>query len=63
MAEVIEAVPGKDNKVRDVLLRYKAQHKGKEYKGQPDIQLKRSVHKLVVILPVEERKSVTPSSH
>lgn len=56
LAEVVEAVPGKDEKVRDVLLRYKAQSKGKGYQGQPDIQLKRSVHKLVVIIPVEERK-------
>ena len=56
LAEVLEADPGKDGKVRDVILRYKSQNHGKEYQGQPDIKLKRSVHKLVVIIPAEDRK-------
>ena len=58
LAEVVEANPGKDGKVRDVLLRYKSQNQTKLYCGQPDILLKRSIHRLVVLLPVEERKSV-----
>ena len=56
LAEVLEADPGKDGKVRYVILRYKSQNHGKEYQGQPDIKLKRSVHKLVVIIPAEDRK-------
>ena len=55
LAEVIEADPGKDGKVRDVVLRYKPQNQERNYQGQSDINIKRSVHKLVVILPAEER--------
>ena len=58
LGEVVEANPGKDGRVRDVVLRYKSQNKTKVYVGQPDILIKRSVHKLVVILPVEERNKV-----
>ena len=57
LAEVVEANPGKDGRVRDVVIRYKSQNNKRFYEGQPDILLKRSVHKLVVIVPAEERKN------
>ena len=55
MAEVIEAVPGSDNLVRDVTIRYKAQGPGGTYKGSKDETVKRSVHRLVILLPKEEQ--------
>ena len=55
LAEVIEAVPGKDKLVRDVTLRYKAQGPGGQYNGCRDETIKRSVHRLVVLLPKEEQ--------
>ena len=54
MAQVTDAKPGKDSKVRDVELRYKIQTPGTAYHGQDDIKIRRSVHRIVVILPVEE---------
>ena len=55
LAQVVEGILGKDGKTRDVLLRYKINEPGKRYVGQRDIQVTRSVHRLVVILPVEEK--------
>ena len=54
--QVTEAVSGKDCQVRDVTLRLKNQDDTKLYNGQPDKFLKRSIHRLVLILPVEEQK-------
>ncbi|XP_068246822.1 uncharacterized protein [Palaemon carinicauda] len=54
MGQVVDTETGRDNKVRDVSIRYKIQRPGK-YKGQSDTVIKRSVHKLVVLLPVEEQ--------
>ena len=56
LAQVIEVESSRDGKVRDVTLRYKLKRPGVEYKGQRDVHLKRSVHRLVVLLPVEEFK-------
>ncbi|XP_068245286.1 uncharacterized protein [Palaemon carinicauda] len=54
MGQVVDTETGRDNKVRDVSIRYKIQRPGK-HKGQSDTVIKRSVHKLVVLLPVEEQ--------
>ena len=60
MAEMIEANGGRDGKVRNVTLRYKIQTPSKQgsksaYTGTPDIVVRRSVHRLVLILEAEER--------
>ncbi|XP_045109596.1 uncharacterized protein LOC123503684 [Portunus trituberculatus] len=55
LAEVVEGIPGRDGKIRDVLLRYKINEPGKQYRGQHDKQMVRSVHRLVVLLPVDQQ--------
>lgn len=55
MVHVKNVENGRDGKVRYVTVRYKLQRPGKEYKGQPGSMIRRSVHKLVVLLPVEEQ--------
>ena len=55
MGQVVDVEIGRDNKVRDVNIRYKIQKPEKQYKGQCDTIIKRSVHKLVVLLPTEEQ--------
>ena len=55
MAVVKIADTGNDNRVRDVTLRYKNLQDGLNYTGERDICVKRSVHRLVVILPIEEQ--------
>ena len=55
LAEVEEAAPGRDGKVRDVTIKYKNLNDDKFYTGGKDVILKRSVHKLVLVLPIEER--------
>ena len=60
MAEVLEAEPGVDGKVRDVTLRYKVQEQRNrngrvdKYVGQPDKIINRSVHRLVLLLESED---------
>ncbi|XP_068245412.1 uncharacterized protein [Palaemon carinicauda] len=58
MGQVVDTETGRHNKVRDVSIRYKIQRSGK-YKGQSDTVIKRSVDKLVVLLPVEEHQDGT----
>ena len=57
MAEVLEAEPGRDGKVRDVTLRYKIPRQqssnANQYSGQQDKIIKRSIHRLVLILEAE----------
>ena len=55
LAQVCEANPGKDGKVRDVQIRYKALEANNTYHGCDDTRIRRSVHRLVVFLPVEEQ--------
>ena len=55
LGEVVITHKGKDGKVRNVNIRYKPRKDGPHYKGHKDIIVSRSVHKIVVILPVEER--------
>ena len=45
----------KDEKVRNVSIRYKPRKDGPHYKGLKDIIVTRSAHRIVVILPVDER--------
>ena len=60
VAEVLEAEPGVDRKVRDVKLRYKVQEQRNrngrvdKYVGQPDKIINRSVHRLVLLLESED---------
>ena len=58
LAEVDQANPAKDGKVRDVTLRYKRQDGRKLYDGVKDTFINRSVHRLVVIVPIEERHTI-----
>lgn len=55
LAQVIRATQGCDGNVRDVDLRYKIIKDGKGYDGSKDRFMSRSVHRLVVLLPVEEQ--------
>ena len=55
LGEVVIAQSGKDGKVRNVSIRYKPRKDGSGYKGLKDIVITRSAHRIVVILPVEER--------
>ncbi|XP_068250243.1 uncharacterized protein [Palaemon carinicauda] len=55
LAEVLLADKGKDEKVRNVTLRYKPIKSGITYKGERDVIVKRSAHRIIVILPIEER--------
>ena len=55
LAQVTEAIEGADGKVRDVLIRYKIQDSSLKYKGVIDTVIRRSAHRLVVILPEEEQ--------
>ncbi len=56
LAQVCKTDPGRDGKVRSVTLRYKRQGDNyKQYKGVEDTEIQRSVHRLVMILPVEEQ--------
>ena len=55
LGQVVSIESSRDGRVRDVSVRYKIQKTGKVYKGQGDTVIKRSVHKLVVLLPVEEQ--------
>ena len=54
IAEVSKADPGPDSRVRDVVLRYKTQD-DKVYTGASDIEISHPVHRLVVIVPIEEQ--------
>ena len=55
LAEVCEVLPSSDGKIRDVQIRYKIQGEEGDYEGQQDMKVYRSVHKLVLILPLEEQ--------
>ena len=55
LAEVITADGGRDDLVRNVKLRYKICKPGRDYEGTKDKVMDRSVHRLIVLIPVEER--------
>ena len=48
---------GHDQKVRSMTLPYKQQGHGKHYKGVEDTLIGCLVHRLVLILPVEEQST------
>ncbi|XP_045117670.1 uncharacterized protein LOC123508203 [Portunus trituberculatus] len=55
LAQVCQAEPGRDGKIRDVVLRYKNLSSDSIYKGKGDRLINRSVHRLVLLLPVEDQ--------
>jgi len=55
LGQVAEVKPGKDSIIRDVTIRYKNVGPGTKYTGTQDMLIRRSVHRLVVLLPVEEQ--------
>ena len=55
MGEIVIANEGKDGKVRNVNIRYKPRKDGPYYNGLKDIIVSRSAHRVVVILPFEDR--------
>ena len=55
MGEVVSVIPGRDTMIRDVRIRYKLTNDDTSYKGSKDRFMNRSVHRLVVLLPAEER--------
>ncbi len=54
VAQVTKVEHGRDGKVREVQLRYKLCKHGADYKGVRDKTMCRSVHRLVVLFPVEQ---------
>ena len=56
IAEVISVDVGRDGLVRTATLRYKIGQPGASYKGVKDRIMERSVHRLVILIPVEERE-------
>ena len=55
MGQVSAILPSSDDRVRDVMVRYKQQREGKTYTGIKDTEIKRSAHRLVLLLPVEDQ--------
>ena len=55
LAIVVKTIVSSDGKVRNVTVRYKHNTPGATYRGQPSCTVNRSVHSLVVILPIEEQ--------
>ncbi|XP_043234175.1 uncharacterized protein LOC122387784 isoform X1 [Amphibalanus amphitrite] len=60
MAEISKIEPSSDGLVRDVTLRYKPLTSGSEYNGRPDILIKRSTHRLILIIETDERTPGAP---
>lgn len=56
LAQVCQAEPGRDGKVRDVVLRYKQLNSDSMYEGKRDRLINRSVHRLVLLLPAEDQE-------
>ena len=60
MAEISKVEPCSDGLIRDVTLRYKSLTSGSEYKGRSDIFIKRSTHRLILIIETDERTPGAP---
>lgn len=58
VAQVIQADSGRDGLVRNVQIRYKLVKSGKMYKGEGHKLINRSVHSLVLRLPIEEQEEI-----
>ncbi|XP_063446979.1 uncharacterized protein LOC134726470 [Mytilus trossulus] len=60
LGQVDEAIPSLDGNVRDVTVRYKnIGGSGTDYQNVTDTKIRRSVHRLVLLLPVEKQTNVT----
>ena len=61
LAQITKAEPGKDGIVRTVDLKYKkyiSSHKGiHSYTGGTDVTVKRSVQRLVLLVPIDEART------
>ena len=57
LAQVCEVFESRDKVVRDVSIRYKNQGPDAEYRGTQDTVVRRSAHRLILILPVEEQST------
>ena len=55
LAEISKIEPSTDGQVRDVTLRYKPQTDSKDYLGRPDILIRRSTHRLVLLIGADTR--------
>ena len=55
LGQVVNAEPGHDGMVRDVQICYRIQKQNKEYEIGGEVLIKRSVHRLIVLLPIEEQ--------
>ena len=55
LAQVANVEQGRDGMVREVKLRYKICKPGEKYHGARYKTMNRSVHRLVVLLPIEEQ--------
>ena len=55
LGQVVNAEPGRDGMVRDVQICYRTQKQNKEYEIGGEVLIKRSVHRLIVLLPIEEQ--------
>lgn len=55
LAHVSEAQEGRDGLVRDFRIRYKPLKAGSMYSAIADVDVKRSVHRIVGILPIEDQ--------
>ena len=55
LARVHQVHPGTDGRVRNVTLSYKILEAGAKYEGRKDTYVDRSVHNLVLVLPIDEQ--------
>ncbi|CAC5382020.1 unnamed protein product [Mytilus coruscus] len=57
LGQIVEAKSSRDGVTRDVTVRYKNIGPGTKYTGTQDLLIRRSAHRIVVLLPVEEQIS------
>ena len=55
LTQILRLKPGTEGKTRDVELRYKIKRDSLSYTSQFDTIISRSVHRIVLLLPVEEQ--------
>ena len=55
LAEIIQIEASSDGNVRDVTLRYKPPTEGKGYAGRPYVTVRRSTHRLVLLIEADTR--------
>ncbi|CAC5401371.1 unnamed protein product [Mytilus coruscus] len=57
LGQIVETKSSRDGVTRDVPVRYKNIGPGTKYTGTQDLLIRRSAHRIVVLLPVEEQIS------